>query len=333
MGRRRVVVAVVVASSLASVAWVAAGQPIPSGRIDAGVAQSGMGQGTASVTTRSDVRMAIESAGTTGSERLEAIGAAVARKMGDVRACYSALTARRPEAVGSLRFRIALPSGRGAATYETTADRLGDADTAACVMRAVRGASLQQVQRPAMAVIALEFSHSGARSAIAASERRAEVERSTQVETLAGGRVRASGQTAEGEVRFVVTGSPGVRSESVAALARSIQAGIGAFLDCRRRAGRRGRSPAGEVTLTMSTPASGSARGTALAATVADPEAGRCLTTAVGRVRLEDAARGVEAELVVTYTGEGVAARSRRPRPRPSGVRADRRGRLARRSP
>ena len=124
-----------------------------------GVGGSGMGQGEASVTSRADVTMSVESGPATSSEKLAQIAGNLSGALNDIRQCYTRIAGRRPIAEGAMRVRVALPAGSRAADIDITLDRVTDQELSQCVTRIVRAPSFRNVQRPATALLSLEFSN------------------------------------------------------------------------------------------------------------------------------------------------------------------------------
>jgi hypothetical protein len=263
-----------------------------------GVAGSGMGQGAASITTRSDVTLAIDSDRGTSAAKLQAIGQAVGRKMGDIRACYAQATAADPTITGQLRLRVALDAGRAVPAFEVQADTLSDEGLRQCVMRVVRSVDLAGVERPAAALVSLDFANTAARGTQAVQQARAEQTAAVAVDGA--GRASAAGGTGEREVGYAVSADgDGTAPEVVAAVHRALGDGLAGLLDCRRRAGRRS-SPAGAITVTAEV-SSSLRRATAESSTVADAAAARCVERALEALVLPPGARSGRVRIVVTF--------------------------------
>src|SRR5688500_4080746 len=91
-----------------------------------------MGQGHAHITTRSDVRMSLESVPGTSATRLQLLGRAVGAGMGAIRECYGSVVEQRPTVTGTLRMRVALAE-RGAANVDVVSDGPADRELLRCV--------------------------------------------------------------------------------------------------------------------------------------------------------------------------------------------------------
>jgi hypothetical protein len=213
-----------------------------------GVARSGMGQGQARISTRSDVRMGIESGPATSGQRLSAMAGALTARMGEVRTCYERTTADNPSVAGSLRIRTMLPR-RGPVRLAAVDDSVEHPPLTLCVLRALRGASWGGIERPANVFVKLDFNNTAAAGSQEAS-RRHDAAQAVRVERDAQGALVARGGTPGGEVTFEIK-SRTASEASLAAAQRTVRGRIGGLLDCRRRAGRRGASPVGTATIRM----------------------------------------------------------------------------------
>jgi hypothetical protein len=300
-------VAVVV--GLAGASAVAAAQP--------GGATGGqgprIGQGEARITAQSDVRLALESERGTSSQRLEAIGRAVGGKMTEVRACYATATEADPTIQGYLRIRITVPQGRGRAAVDVTEDRANNEVLSRCILRSLRAADLTGIPGPAAAVVSLEFDNTAARGVTRMREgSQARVEEAVRVN--AAGLAESSGGTGEGEVRFTLTAASAGDNDAVTSFHRALAGRIAGLLDCRRRAGRRGRDPAGQMEVTLRINGRRVANATAANSTVGDANAPRCVQNALRQLPLEGTARG-QVRLAITFAG-GAAEPAPAPAPR-----------------
>lgn len=274
----------------------ASAQPVPT----TGGSGSTMGQGAASITTRSDVRLALESDRGTNNERLQAIGRAVGLKMADVRACYTRAAAADPTVTGELRLRVSLDGARGRPAVEVTTDLLPNDALQNCVLGALRGVDLQGVGRPAAAIVSLEFANSAARGTQAVHDTREQ--QVAAVGTNAAGQAQAQGTTGERELSYSVTAvGTGTSATDVAAVQRAITDGLAGLLDCRRRAGRRGASPAGVVTVTAEIGARNMRNAVAASSTVADQNSSHCAERALEQMPMPPGEHTGRVSIVVTY--------------------------------
>jgi hypothetical protein len=291
-----------VASSLAS-ASAAVAQPVPG----TGVNGTGMAQGAASITTRSDVRLALESERGTNNERLQAIGRAVGAKMGEVRGCYTRAAAADPTVTGELRLRVALDGERGRPIVGITTDLLTNDALQTCVLTALRAVDLQGVERPAGAIVSLEFANSAARGTQAVQDSRAQ--QVAAVGVNAQGQAQAQGSTGAREISYDVTAADAsTNAAAVAAVQRGLTDGLAGLLDCRRRAGRRGASPAGVITVNAEIGTGNLRNAAAASSTVRDPNAGTCAARALEQMPLPAGNHSGRVRIVLTFTDAGGSA-------------------------
>jgi hypothetical protein len=294
---------VALTSALASTA--AQTRPAVTASRGTGVAGSGMAQGTASITTRSDVTLSLDSDRGTSGTKLQAIGHAVGRKMSDIRACYAQATANDPTVTGQLHLRIAVDAGAAAPSLEVRTDTLNEDALRQCVLRALRAVDLSSVERPAAALVSLEFANTAARGARAVQQARTEQTASVTIDPT--GRANASGGTGEREVGYAVSADDDATApEVVAAVHRALGDGLAGLLDCRRRAGRRA-SPAGAITLTAEV-GSSLRRTATVSSTVADPGAPRCVERALESLALPSGHAGGRVRVTVTFGPEETEA-------------------------
>jgi hypothetical protein len=260
-----------------------------------GVAESGMGQGHASVTTRSDVSVSLESVPGTSGPRIAALGRALTAAMPQIRACYAQAIQRVPVTQGRGRLRLDLPAA-GAGVVTVLEDGRLEAALLRCVGDRLSALPLDASLRPASAIVVLELDSTVAHGAAEVARRQAEADAVSV--SRESGRPEASGEG--GAVRFAVRADPEAGDELVAEATRVVRSALPGLLDCRRRAGRRGRSPAGTLTFSVvlrgETAPSAAARG----ATVADPMAPRCVATAISRAHRRPALGGA-VELEVSF--------------------------------
>ena len=260
-----------------SAALVATGAQAQGG---GGVARSGMGQGEAQISTRSDVRLGIESGPGTSGGRLQAMARAVSEGLGPIRECYGRITADDPSVVGTIKLRVALPAGRGRVRVERTDDSVNNRDIQRCVDRAFQGANYGDVSRPANVFVQLDFGNTAAAGAAEVARRREEGAR-VEVTRNADGQFQASGGVPNNEVRFTATAGS---AEVAAAVHRALRSNIAGLLDCRRRAGRRDMNPEGQIDLTLTVGRNGRGRLRTGNSTVQDTRAPTCVSRALSRV-------------------------------------------------
>jgi hypothetical protein len=260
-----------------------------------------MGQGQAEITTRSDVRMRIDSGPGTSGRRLQDMAEAVTSKMGQVRQCYADIVEERPGVTGSMRIRVSLPRNpRGRVQLEVE-DSVGDRQLKRCIERSLRRASFRGVDRPAIVFAQLEFTNSAAAAVERVAERREEAAQ-VRVSHNADGKPQASGGTANGLVRFTLTGQGRASDEAVAAAQRAVRAAIPGLLDCRRRASRREMNPEGALTVNLRIPRRGRAQARTTENTLEDQRAPICVGRALARAPYAAEAAG-RVQVVVRFAG------------------------------
>ncbi|MEM9188198.1 MAG: hypothetical protein AAGF12_03435 [Myxococcota bacterium] len=267
-----------------------------------GVANSGMGQGEANISTRSDVTMGIESGPGTSGAKLQRMVDAVTTSLGRVRDCYGNVTGDRPEVTGVMRIRIRVPRQRGThPEFSTLEDTSEDVPLGRCVRRALREVNYRRVDRPAEVTVRLEFTNSAAAGTVEVQRRRQE-EAVVPIQRTPEGLPSARGGTPGGEVTFVVVGRDRNHEDGVAAVQRSVRAAIAGMLDCRRRAGRRDMNSAGEITLSLVIPRRGRVRIEPTNNTVQHERAPQCVARVLRRAQFPAAAAG-QVELKVRFSG------------------------------
>lgn len=243
-----------------------------------GVAGSGMGQGHASITTRSDVSVSLESVPGTSGARITVLGRQVTQHIADIRQCYGQAVSQRPSVHGRVRLRLDLAAS-GPGTTTIVEDTVADAPLLTCVRGVLAALPLEPAMRPASAVVVLDFDNTAARGGEEVAQRQAEADAVTV--TRASGRPEASGEG--NAVHFVVRGAADATDEVVADALRVVRSQVPGMLDCRRRASRRGRSPEGAMQLTLAIRPGAAPTVTTGASTVLDPLAPRCVATSLGR--------------------------------------------------
>ncbi len=212
-------------------------------------AQSEMGQGEARITSRSDVRLSMESMPGTGSAAVAALGRGVGAQMAQIRRCYEQRIEEDPTVTGTLRLRFMLEA-RGRPQIEMDRDGVNDATVVRCMTRALEGVATASLTRPTHAVVVLALANSAAHGVQQSQERAREAQQVT-LTTDAAGNPTSSGGTGDGMVRFTVTGHGRNSGTTVAAAHRAIMTVLPGLLDCRRHSARRGRTEGGDLTATM----------------------------------------------------------------------------------
>lgn len=279
-------------------ASMASAQSAPA--VGGGVANSGMQQGEAVVAVRSDVRLAVKGIRATLSDRLTALTREVTVEMPAVRACYTKLIATRPATVGGMRATIILEAGRPNPSIEMTEIDGTDAELSACVGKVFRRLSFREVERPAAAEVTLTFDNTRARGQAQLEERQAafvvSVERDSENNHV--GRWQTDG----GEVVFEIVVPASAGADVAERLVHGVRGGFSGFLDCRRRAGRKGMNPVGEVTLDVGVGRDGKLSGHVTNSTVEDEKrTPGCVEKAISKIRLDPARRPARASIRVRF--------------------------------
>lgn len=214
-----------------------------------GVGNSGMAQGQARITSRSDVRLSMESMRGTGRAAVTALGQRVGADMSRIRGCYEERVEEDPTITGVLRLRFLLEA-RGRPRVEVDRDGVDDARLVRCITRVLQRLDVARLSRPTRAIVALQLANTAARGAEASAER-AQESRQVTLTMDGDGNPTSSGGTEDRRVRFTVTGSGHDSASAVAAAHRGLLTVLPGLMDCRRRSGRRGRAPQGELSATM----------------------------------------------------------------------------------
>jgi hypothetical protein len=248
-----------------------------------------MDQGEARITARSDVRMEISTAPGTPRAELQTLGGAVGQRLSAIRACYAERVGENPSVRGSLVMRIS-PARNGRASAAVTRDQLEDAPLRSCTVDAVEAASVAGARTTSAIVVTFTFANSAAEGHEQMQEHSARAA-SVTLETTADGKLVARGGVESGEVRYQVIGPAG-RREAITVVHGAMRTAIPGLLDCRRRATRRGDSPAGEVRAQLTVDGTGRGRVGRTESTVIDPRSGRCLQNVLVRARFGREARG-----------------------------------------
>ncbi|MDD9969158.1 MAG: hypothetical protein OXR73_23150 [Myxococcales bacterium] len=274
-----------------AMAWAAGG---------AAAQADSMAQGEASINVRSDMRMSLRGTNGTPRARLQQLTEVVTGKMPAVRSCYRKLVAKRPIAVGAFRVTINLAKGRD--TQFAVEERGGsDAELKRCVLRALRKALFRGVERPAAAVVKLEFSNSRADGQAELQRRKAEQD-DVAVRVDEGGRATAIWRHSGGKVAFEAHASGPGAKDTVASAILGLRNGFAAFLDCRRRNDKDGLSPAGKIDVQLRLSARGGKASMKLkTCTVPHKRAPRCNERAFRRTKFPPAPPGARADVTITF--------------------------------
>ncbi|HJK95829.1 MAG TPA: hypothetical protein RMF84_01345 [Polyangiaceae bacterium LLY-WYZ-14_1] len=269
----------------AALVWVGAVAPVQGQAPDDGGGEDGSPREiegrSPRVTSRADVEVRVDSGAGVDSERLLDWAEAVGRQSTALRQCYGDRLEEDATIEGRLRVEVALRPRRRRPALRVTVDELDDDRLQRCIERRLVRVRMDDLEHPETVFVELTFRHSlaGATRAMEARMRRAReaFDAGLAVTRLPDGRVQAAGQSGNGLVRFRGEGPDEGTARRLAALTHSR---LSALFDCRRRAGRRGASPAGELVLRLDVAEDGTVRGRVVRHTVATPGADRCVADA-----------------------------------------------------
>lgn len=259
---------------------------------------SPMGQGQANINVRSDVTLGIEGARSTPSHRLQQIAEAATDQMPNLRKCYRELSAKRPTAAGAVAVRVSLEAGSAPATLELKVRPGTDAEVARCVQSVLSKAGFRKVERPAAAVLSLEFDNSRAKGEQAMVERQKAAEQVAIQDRTAGG-YEARWAADDGKVAFRVA-NPSARDGIESTLVK-LREGFAGFADCRRRSEQGGKSPAGSLVAELRIAPKVKAQAKVLSSSVAHPRAIPCVERALHALRFEAGSVATKLELEITF--------------------------------
>ncbi len=262
-----------------------------------GASAQHMDQGEARITTETGISLALDSVPGTSAARVQAMGRAVQTRMVAIRGCYHNVVAVRPTVTGVIRMQITVPEGAGPATVTVTEDGVHDAEMLTCARAALLAMPTADVSRPSSVVAVLTLANSAAEGSAIAAQHASEG--SEVAVTRVGDRPTAT--TEMTDVRFVIRGPVGSSDELLAEGYRVVRSQIAGLLDCRRRASRRRRSPAGVVVLTLTMTAGQPLVVHTDRSTVLAPDTGTCLEERLGRAPRVAAAGPGTFELELTF--------------------------------
>jgi hypothetical protein len=259
-----------------------------------------MGQGEAKITFQSNVRIALKGERSTRSERVNALGAAVGAKTAELKACYAKVVESDPTAVGAIEVALALTEDDAKPKVEVRQSAGFTSDMLTCVRRVLQETKLDKNQRPAAAMITLEFSNSRAQGEEAMAARSAST-LTDAVVTNAQGKLEVSWSAPGDKVAFTALAEPSETKESPAAALRALKKTLGAFLDCRRKAAKGGASPAGASTAALTWSRGALATAQLESSTLSKPPAVTCIKNALGRLKIENGPQSGRVTVTVTF--------------------------------
>lgn len=246
------------------------------------VAAQQMGQGEARITSRSDVRLSMESMPGTSGAMVTLLGQRVGARMAQVRGCYEERIEEDPTVTGTLRLRWLL-EGRGRPRVEVDQDGVNDATVLRCITRVLSGIETAQLTRPTRAIVQLQLANSAARGAERAAVRAQEAQQ-VALTTDANGNPQSTGGTPDGRVRFTITGRGRNAAQTVAAAHRAVLTSLPGLMDCRRRSARLGRAPGGDLSATMQVRTGRAPTTRVTRSTVPNERTRGCVSNVMGRI-------------------------------------------------
>jgi hypothetical protein len=172
-----------------------------------------------------------------------------------------------------------------------------------CIQKTLGSASLNRKNRPAAAVIVLDFSNTRARGQriLETKKRRGEEQTRIDVKTNDAGMLESNWSTSDGKIAFTVTAETSVSSEKVASIQGVLKNHVGRFLDCRRRCSKGGTSPAGNATLDVRIRRNGQASMKIRSITIAHKRAPKCLERLFRKMKFESPSTPFRATLIVRF--------------------------------
>jgi hypothetical protein len=264
------------------------------------VTGSGMGQGEAAIGVRSDVTIAIEGARSTPANRLQQITDAATDRVSELRSCYRELASKRPTAAGGVAVRVTLEQDKKPPRFEIKEQPGTDPEVTRCVKRELEKAAWRKVERPAAAVITLEFQNSRAKGEQEMAELRHAAEQ-VELHAREGGGYEAGWSAPDGSVSFLVY-NPASR-DGIEPVLRKLRDAFAGFADCRRRSEQGGRSPAGNVEVELALGPHAKSHAKVVSSSVAHPRASPCIERVLGGLGFEGASSAEALAVRVTFGG------------------------------
>lgn len=253
-----------------------------------GVASSGMEQGEAVISVRTDVRVSMKGTRGATKKQVTAIGEAIRSKIQQLKICYGKLVSEDPAAaVGAFRLVISFKAKNDRPGLEFPRAGSSHAGLEKCIRKSLGTASLERADRPAAAILMLDFTNTRARGQ-ELMEKASDPTSSVDVQTAGDGSLTASWKTENGKMAFQVAGKPpSADRDTVAAVLSGLRRAFGSFLDCRRRAGKRGMSPAGKTVSEVRLMRGGRASAKNLSSTLKLAPAATCIERVYRRLEFE----------------------------------------------
>ncbi len=272
-------------------------------RSSGGVARSGMEQGEAVVAVRSDISLAIKGTGGTTKSNLAALGEAVRSKIPALKSCYKDVIEKSPIVVGKLQVVIDFSGKTKRPKLEFPYRQKVAPALESCIQKTLGKASLNPQNRPAAAVIILDFSNTRARGQRILDTKKKQGEDQTLigVKTNDAGMLESKWSTSDGKVAFIVTAETSISKEQVAGVQGVLKNYVGRFLDCRRRSCKGGTSPAGDATIDLRVRRDGKASMKIRSITIAHQRAPKCLESTFRKIKFEKQSAPFRLTVIVRF--------------------------------
>lgn len=265
-----------------------------------GVAKSGMSQGQALIAVRSDVKLSLKGTGGTTSKRVAALGEAAGQQMTALRQCYSRLVAQQPATVGRLRILVTFKDNNKRPALEVSERKGTDAALSDCVRDVLEKMTLKADDRPAAAFLTLDFDNSRAEGQAMLNSKLAE-SKEIEVSVDGNGKHTASWTTSNGKVTFTISAEPSVSKESVANILLGFKQSYAGYIDCRRRAGSRGDSPAGQTVAVLRIQRKGRVKADIQSCTIARKKGRVCMEKTLSKLVYKDVPANTQATVTVDF--------------------------------
>jgi hypothetical protein len=256
-----------------------------------------MGQGEANINVRADIKLSIQGTRATPADRVQLLTDAVSGQMAGMRTCYYDLVAKHPTTVGSLAIRITLDPGKDP-DFELKESGGTEPALTKCVRKSLEKAPLRKIPRPAAAIVTLQFDNSRAKGQEAMEQRAAVADKVVVAEREGG--YEANWASGDGKVAFNVRSAKS--SAAVEAALRTLRDSYAGFADCRRRSQKDGKSPKGELAVSVQLQHGGKAAAKVESSTVAHERAVPCVERVMKRLKFGGAPAAQRVDVRVAFS-------------------------------
>lgn len=256
----------------------------PTDSVVGGVGQSGMDQGEASVASRSDVQVSVESGVGTHRSRLEEVSKPIQDHVDTFRGCYQKAITKQVSTQGMLTIDVRIAAKSTRLEPAVVKDTVKNESLTACMLKALKPIRVAPSPADSLVHVNIELANSAAHG-VAVTTARREAIAAASVKTSAAGELVARGATGGREVSFEITGDKNpADKKALASMETIVKERIGGLLDCRRKAAKK-QSPKGEIVLNLQMSPTAPKSVVVESSTVVDPKAATCATTVVRKVR------------------------------------------------